>query len=114
MIKISNLLEEVEKIQQENPDVEYEDRFKSIFGKTPVGACKYVHANIPMCIMGVAMNNLGISTKTLEDFDQEHGKLVGLIIKNNPEIFEIDNESDLDRLQGIQMNQDQGLKWGQS
>lgn len=120
MIKVSELLNETIRVAKASPDTIYEDRKAMLGGAERTiypGACEYVTNNQPSCLVGVAMNNLGITIERLKTFDRCVGlndTEIGTIIMYFTDEFEVDDEFAKTELTKIQAYQDQGSSWGDS
>lgn len=114
MIKVSNLLIEVTKVATRNPDVKYLERVKQFDPEYSASYCRYEVAGNPACIIGVALNNLGVSVDELTQFDSALETGINGIIDDFTAMFEVDDRSAVDDLKTIQNRQDNGWIWGES
>lgn len=98
MIKASELLVEVNKLMEEYPE--------------KVGNCSYVSNHEPGCIVGVALNKLGVEVPTLITFDGQVNSSIDVIAKRFPDDIDADDPQAIKALKYIQKRQDQGFSWG--
>lgn len=115
MIKTSDLLSEVYRIQKIMPEVEYYDRLDDLMqhGDDMVaGDCVYVVNNQPTCIVGLAMHNLDVSIDRLYDYENSGCTDIVSVVYFFKDDFDIDDILSVDRLSRIQENQDAGMPWG--
>ena len=104
MIKVSDLWAEVKRIATERPDY--------VYPVDELGGCRYEADNAPSCIVGYALNRLGVEVGQLRDFDDGGGCYAENLPQFWPEIFEIDSESALRRVGAVQNAQDSEYPWG--
>ena len=103
MIKTSDILNKVGEIAKNNPSLTYPDRMMEM-GVEDIEdlPCLYVYNGQPACIMGMALNELGVDIDTLEKFDAE-GETIHGVIRDNPGLIEDDGHiSELDSIQKLQ------------
>lgn len=114
MIKTSDLLIEVTKVAEKNPDVRYRTRVKDFDPEYTTEYCRYEVAGNPACLIGVAMNNLGISVDLLTQMDVALECGIAAVIRHFDEVFKIDDQDAITELQTIQNSQDNDFAWGES
>lgn len=106
MIKTSDILKKVGEIAKSNPDITYPHRMMDMGAEEVENLpCLYTYNGQPACIMGMALNELGVSIETLEDFDVA-GETIRVVIRDNPSLIEDDGHAL--KLYSIQKLQDVG------
>lgn len=106
-IKVSDLWNEVVKVSRKHPE--------RVYDKGSFGTCSYQRDGKPSCIVGNALNRLGVPIEDLQEFDTELGDTsIGNIASTYEELFEIDSEAALECLTSAQNNQDQKVPWGEA
>lgn len=109
-VKVSDLADKVVEIADKNPYVLYLER-RQEDGLSADEGCLYSHGSRPGCLVGVAMHELGLPLKTLDDFDSGTKNGIRHIVYYHPEFFELDDQDDLEFLVKVQDNQDCGYTW---
>lgn len=118
VIKTSEILTEVERIQSIMPGVVYTHRARELAGKDYdpiVVGCQYNIFDRPGCIVGLALYNLGVDLETLNLYDQNpegSSSAIGDIVVDFSDNFEVDDDAAIGALISIQNNQDTGTPWG--
>ena len=115
-IKVSDLLVEVSRVGNANPDVKYQDRVKERDPELLSRLCRYEVAGKPGCIVGEALSNLGVDIRTLTQLDDEaeNGSGVANIVYEFADLFEVDDVQAVFELRDVQNCQDKGYSWGDS
>lgn len=107
MIKTSEIFTKVAEIATTNPDITYQDRLIAMDfdGEVEDAPCLYAYNGQPACIVGMALNELGMSIETLEKFDSA-GETINAVVRDHPDLFQEDGC--IDDLYSIQRKQDAG------
>lgn len=115
MIKISELAKKVQEIGEANPTVRYDLIYQEHY-PNEVAMCAYQLNGSPACLVGRALHELGVDIETLVEFDGGEDPIfseeIKQVVKDNPDLFRIDDPEALEFLEEVQHNQDSGLPWG--
>lgn len=107
MITSKEILDEVVRIADENPDFVYQ-QIPNELG----ASCKYVHDGQPSCLIGRAFWNLGLIDATLEQQEHENTSGAASMVKYTLHDKVTSTEADREALAHIQDYQDNGMAWG--
>ena len=110
-IKATDLLEKVIEVAKERPDFVYYDEF----GKD----CRYFVNGQPACIVGVALDKMGVEQSIIEELEATNGSSLavpGLFGQETggDKYFESDDRDAVWKLSDIQLQQDQKVPWGKA
>lgn len=109
-ITAEQLVRKVREQAQAHPDKVYKKDPGMISGSV----CVYAHSKEPGCIIGWALHDLGWSLEDLRTLDDRVDAGIRYVAENViPGINEGDPDA-VDWLEKVQVNQDNGYKWGVS
>lgn len=119
-IKMSELAAEIKKVAADSPDVIYQERAKEMdalkaneFYDTDRHYCRYQAGGQGCCIVGVALENLGVPAERLAEYDGPTERSIYGVFMEFPEDFFVDEEAAFWMVRNAQSRQDDGLPWGE-
>lgn len=120
-IKMSDLAAEIRKVATDNPDVLYQERAKELDAPHPSSVyhpsgqrfCRYQAGGKGCCIVGVALENLGVPIERLAEYDGPTERSFYGVFMEFPEDFFVDEEAAFSLVRNAQSRQDDGLPWGE-
>lgn len=120
-INMTDLADEIRKVAEASPDVVYQERAEVL--DAPMSAakwesserryCRYQAGGKGCCIVGVALENLGVPVERLAEYDGPTERSFYGVFMEFPEDFFVDEEAAFSLVRNAQSRQDDGLPWGE-
>lgn len=117
IIKTTDLYNKIVQIANDNPTELYRERSRRLFGDNGSGAfagetfCNYVIEDQAACIVGVALNELGMSIDRLKELDNRYGAIGTVLVSLDGGEIECDGMEI--EIRKAQLWQDKGMPWGE-
>lgn len=120
-IKMTELADEIRKVAEASPDVVYQERAveldaphpNSVYRPSGHRFCRYQAGGQGCCIVGVALENLGVPIERLAEYDGPSERSFYGVFMEFPEDFIVDDEEAFRFVRYAQDSQDDGLPWGE-